>query len=94
MFRINQVIGVGLLFIALASGVGCATISGGHARGRDVHASARIAGDATRVLVTWNPPRAADHFIQGVKLYTNDPLAPSLALDVMGSVRQTLVAEP
>ena len=51
MFRINQVIGVGFLFIALTSGVGCATISGGRARGRDLHASARIAGDATRVLV-------------------------------------------
>jgi hypothetical protein len=52
MFRINQVIGVSILSIALASGIGCATASGGHARGRDVHASARIAGDATRVLVT------------------------------------------
>jgi hypothetical protein len=52
MFRINQVIRVGFLSIALASGVGCATVSGGHARGRDVHASARIAGDASRVLVT------------------------------------------
>jgi hypothetical protein len=52
MFRINQVIRVGFLSIALTSGVGCATVSGGHARGRDVHASARIAGDGARVLVS------------------------------------------
>lgn len=51
MFRINQVIGFSILSIVLASGAGCATV-GGHGRGRDVHASAQIAGDTTRVLVT------------------------------------------
>ena len=51
MFRINQVIRVGFLSIALTSGVGCATVAGGHARGRDVHASASIAADGARVLV-------------------------------------------
>ena len=52
MFRTKQVIRVSILSIALASGAGCATVSGGHGRGRDVHASAQIAGDATRLLVT------------------------------------------
>jgi len=50
MFRSRQAIQLSVLSIALAAG--CATVSGGHARGHDVHATARIAGDAARVLVS------------------------------------------
>ena len=46
----NGIRGIGflLLGVVLAGGAGCATASGG----RDVHASARIAGDHARVLVS------------------------------------------
>jgi len=45
--------GIGFLFLAaaMAAGAGCATASGGRVGGRDVHASARIAGDSAHVLV-------------------------------------------
>ena len=52
MFRSRQAIQLSVLSIALAAAGGCATVSGGHARGHDVHATARIAGDAARVLVS------------------------------------------
>jgi hypothetical protein len=52
MFRVKQLIGFSILSIGLASGVGCATVSGGRAGGRDVHASARITSDSARVGVS------------------------------------------
>src|SRR4051794_29590634 len=52
MFRAIQAIQLSVLSIALATAAGCATISGGHAGRHDVHASARIAGDSARVLVS------------------------------------------
>jgi len=52
MFRASQAIQLSVLSIALATAAGCATVSGGHAGGHDVHATARIAGDGARVLVS------------------------------------------
>jgi hypothetical protein len=52
MFRAIQAIQLSVLSIALATAAGCATISAGHAGRHDVHASARIAGDSARVLVS------------------------------------------
>lgn len=52
MFRAIQAIQLSVLSIALATAAGCATISAGHAGGHDVHASARIAGNNARALVS------------------------------------------
>ena len=52
MFRAIQAIQLSVLSIALATAAGCATVSAGHAGGHDVHASAHIAGNSARVLVS------------------------------------------
>ena len=52
MIRATGAVGVSILFIALASGAGCATITGGHGGRRDVHSSTHVAGVGARVLVT------------------------------------------
>jgi hypothetical protein len=52
MFRASHAIQLSVLSIALATAAGCATISGGPASRHDVHASARIAGDTARILVS------------------------------------------
>jgi hypothetical protein len=52
MFRAIKAIQFSILAVAVAAGAGCATGAGGHARGRDVHASTRLAGDAARVVVS------------------------------------------
>jgi len=51
MIRAIRNIGLGFVFGTLAA-AGCATTSGGHGGGHDVHSSARIAGDGARVLVS------------------------------------------
>lgn len=53
MFRAGQIIRLSVLSIALATAAGCATSSSAaHIAGRDVHATARLAGDGARVLVS------------------------------------------
>jgi hypothetical protein len=52
MFRAIQAIQLSVLSVALGTAAGCATISGGHAGARDVHATARIGGGGARVLVS------------------------------------------
>jgi hypothetical protein len=49
-------------------------------------------GGETRVRLTWQPPKPAEVFAQGVTIETNDPQRPSLYLNVVGSVRTHLAA--
>jgi hypothetical protein len=52
MIHLIRTVWVSTLLVALAAGAGCAAVPAGQRGNRDLHATARIAGDAPRMLVS------------------------------------------
>lgn len=90
MFRAIQAIQLSVLSIALGTAAGCATISGGHTGGHDVHATARIGGSNARMLVS-GPAQLLHVNVDGhdeLALYTV-PRKDGTDADCVAGARQT-----